>query len=122
MSAVPPQLALRLDPLIRRLASNFDGERLECVRAIERTLQSGGASFHDLADTLGRAINASTTTSEPETREDEMLAALDGWPTLNQWEQSFVESLRRWRAVGRPLTPKQRDKLQRVFDQRIGRR
>jgi hypothetical protein len=114
-----PQIIRRLDPLIRRLASGFDGERLECVRAMERTLQSGGASFHDLADALAKVP---TPPAEPETHEDEMLSALKDWPTLNLWERSFVASLQQWRTMGRTLTPKQRATLRRVFAERVLRR
>ena len=42
----------KLDPLVRRLASDKDGEALACVRAIGRQLEKAGLSFHDLADRL----------------------------------------------------------------------
>ena len=42
----------KLDPLIRRLSTDKDGEALACVRAIERQLGKAGLSFHDLADRL----------------------------------------------------------------------
>ena len=51
-------VAPKLDLLIRRLASDQDGERLACVAAIQRQLDRAGLSIHDLADKL---------TSEPET-------------------------------------------------------
>ena len=51
MNAVAP-VAARLDPLIRRLASDRDGKVVACVRAIERQLHKAGLTFHDLADRL----------------------------------------------------------------------
>ena len=45
----------KLDPLIRRLASDKDFEVVACVRAIARQLQNEGLDFHDLADRLGTA-------------------------------------------------------------------
>ena len=51
MNAVAP-VAARLDPLIRRLASDRDGEVIACVRAISRQLEKAGLNFHDLADRL----------------------------------------------------------------------
>src|SRR5512147_910188 len=49
-------LAPRLDPLIRRLATNHDGERLATVAALERTLATAKADFHDLAEVIGAGI------------------------------------------------------------------
>ena len=51
MTALAP-IADRLDPLIRRLASDKDGEVIACVRAISRQLGKAGLTFHDLADRL----------------------------------------------------------------------
>ena len=68
MNAVAP-VAARLDPLIRRLASDKDGEVVACVRAIGRQLQKAGLSFHDLADRL--------TAPEPAAEDD----ALPVFPT-----------------------------------------
>lgn len=42
-------LAPKLDPLIRRLATDHDGERLATVAALERTRATAKADFHDLA-------------------------------------------------------------------------
>ncbi len=42
----------KLDPLVRRLASDKDGEDVACVHAIGRQLGKAGLSFHDLADRL----------------------------------------------------------------------
>ena len=48
MKALPD----KVDPLIRRLATDNDGEALACVRALARVLKSAGMSFHDLADAI----------------------------------------------------------------------
>jgi hypothetical protein len=46
------QLPEKIDPLIRRLATDSDGETVACVRAIGRVLAAAGMTFHDLADRL----------------------------------------------------------------------
>ena len=66
MNALAP-ISDKLDPLVRRLASDKDGEVVACVRAIDRQLSKCGLSFHDLADRL---------TSEPETPADDDLPAV----------------------------------------------
>ena len=58
-------IAPKLDPLIRRLASDQDGERLACIAAIERQLAKAGASFHDLADQLTRATETPANGTVP---------------------------------------------------------
>ncbi|MCQ1850393.1 hypothetical protein [Neorhizobium galegae] len=45
---IAPQTLDRLGKLFPRLASNHDGEVIATVRAIVRTLESAGASLHDL--------------------------------------------------------------------------
>jgi len=45
-------IASKLDPLIRRLASDQPGEVLACVAAIKRQLAKVGLDFNDLAGTL----------------------------------------------------------------------
>ena len=76
LTALAP-VAARLDPLIRRLASSNDGERLACVRAIERQLDKAGASWHDLADQL---------TSAPETpAQDHERPAFYDYLTAVEW-------------------------------------
>jgi hypothetical protein len=45
-------IAPKLNPLIRRLATDRDGEIVACVRAIGRQLDRAGLTFHDLADRL----------------------------------------------------------------------
>jgi hypothetical protein len=51
LTSIGPKLAL----LIPRLASTFDGEVVATVRAIDRTLQSAGRDFHDLAEAIARS-------------------------------------------------------------------
>lgn len=55
------QLPDKIDPLIRRLATDSDGETVACVRAIERVLKSVGMTFHDLADRLQAPAQASSS-------------------------------------------------------------
>ncbi len=99
----------KLDPLIRRLSTDKDGEVVACVRAIERQLHKAGLTFHDLADRL--------TAPEP-AAEDDAPAVFTDYAAAVEWlltvdcgdlsarEIEFLESmrdiLRRW-----PPKPKQ---------------
>ena len=108
MNALAP-ITHKLDPLIRRLASDKDGEVIACVRAISRQLERAGLNFHDLADRL--------TAPEP-AAEDDAPAVFTDYAAAVEWlltvdcgdltarEIDFLESmrgiLRKW-----PPKPKQ---------------
>ena len=49
MANLPPKILPRLGQLIRMLGSDQDGEALNAARAIARTLESEGKTFHELA-------------------------------------------------------------------------
>ncbi len=51
MTALAP-ISHKLDPLVRRLASDKDGEVLACVAALKRQLAKVGLDFNDLAGML----------------------------------------------------------------------
>jgi hypothetical protein len=65
VSRVLGAVALRLDPLIRRLGSNHPGEVVAMGEAIKRVLSSAGRDLHDLADAIARPL--STPPSSPST-------------------------------------------------------
>jgi hypothetical protein len=50
----PTPVARKLGALVRRLASNHDGEVVAVVHAIVRTLKSAGSDLHALADKIER--------------------------------------------------------------------
>ncbi len=99
----------KLDPLIRRLATDKDAETVACVRAIERQLIKAGLTFHDLADRL---------TAPEAAAEDDALPVFTNYGAAVEWalatdrgdltarEIDFLESmrgiLRKW-----PPKPKQ---------------
>ena len=104
MSPALTSLAPKLAPVIARLGSGFDGERLACIAAMERLLAREGLTFTDLADLIG-----STARSAPaERREDdhdhagEMIEALLGeWrifmaPSQQQFVSGCAEHRRRF--------------------------
>ncbi len=108
MNAVAP-VSDKLDPLIRRLSTDKDGEVVACVRAIERQLRKAGLTFHDLADRL---------TAPEVAAEDDAPAVFTDYAAAVEWilvtdcgdltarEIDFLESmrgiLRKW-----PPKPKQ---------------
>jgi len=96
MNAVAP-VAARLDPLIRRLASDRDGEVIACVRAISRQLGKAGASWHDLADRLTTAPDSAADSDVPPVSDYaeavEWLLAADAGE-LTARDIDFLESMR----------------------------
>ena len=108
MNALEP-ISHKLDPLVRRLASDKDGEVVACVAAMKRQLAKVGLDFHDLADQL---------TAPEAAAEDDAPAVFTNYGAAVEWllatdagdltarEIDFLESmrgiLRRW-----PPKPKQ---------------
>jgi hypothetical protein len=97
MSVAAPQrdhalaeIAPRLDPLIRRLATDHDGERLATVAAIERTLRAHGLDWHHLADLVGDGLAARELLQGDTAR---ILYCLAHAPLLTDWERDFCRSL-----------------------------
>ncbi|TLG75154.1 hypothetical protein [Methylocystis sp. B8] len=137
-----PAIANKLAAILPRLASNHDGEVVATARAIDRTLKSVGADWHDLTEafTRGAAViiirdrKAAKPEPKPSSRKppprsapswDSLsLAGRIAWLTicaekacLSPWEQSFAESI----LVSlrddpyRPLSPKQKGICDRII-------
>jgi hypothetical protein len=124
MSADLTTLAPRIDPLVRRLATGFEGERLPTLLALERVLVAGGASFHDLADAvlagakLPAERNVSTThhwRSRPTRDAFRMVAELLDCLWLTSWEIDFLRRIGEQLCRGRRLSNKQAAVLQRLW-------
>lgn len=125
---LPPALAPKLDPLIRRLGTNHDGEKLATLAALERTLAAGGLSFHDLADCVAASTQPRIIVlyrRDPPrpspghaTHGDylAMASELDEHPDLSLWEADFVTNVRQALRRGYPLSVKQRRTLERIWD------
>jgi hypothetical protein len=121
MMPLHPSLAPKIDPLIRRLASGFEGERLATLLALERVLIAGGSSFHDLADALTRPPVVRRSAPRPSpgraTHGDllAMASELDGNADLSPWETDFVANMRRILRNGHPPSEKQTRTLERIW-------
>lgn len=100
-------LAQRLDPLIRRLSSDHEGERLATVAAIERVLRAHGLDFHDLAGVVGDGIAHRELMTGDTGR---IFYCLAHAPLLSDWERGFCGSLLGFRR----LSPKQLAHLDRI--------
>jgi hypothetical protein len=124
---LPPALAPRIDPLVRRLATGFEGERLATLLALERVLVAGGSSFHDLADALTRPPVVRRSAPRPSpgraTHADlrQMASELDGNADLSRWETDFVANVRRMLRDGRPPSKKQRSILERIWEREVAK-
>ena len=96
MNALEP-ISHKLDPLVRRLASDKDGEVVACVAAMKRQLAKVGLDFHDLADQL---------TAPEAAAEDDAPAVFTNYGAAVEWllatdagdltvrEIDFLESMR----------------------------
>ena len=111
--------APRLDPLIRRLATNHDGEVVATVRAIGRALKAAGHDFHDLADAVSGDLSARGGHRSELEMAQWLVTRLD---CLNAWEVQFVPSVLGRLRSGRRLTDKQTKALRRCFDKYGGPR
>jgi hypothetical protein len=118
---LPAALAPKIDALVRRLASGFEGERLATLLVLERVLVAAGASFHDLAD----AVVAGTKPPRIVIIERDaprrcslsaMAEELLDHPGLSRWESGFVESLHARLQDGRRLSAKQRALLTEIYE------
>jgi hypothetical protein len=115
-------LAPKLDPLIRRLASNFDGEKLTSLLALERVLAAHGASFNDLADNVvagAKPPRVIVVKRDAPPRRRSLLALAEGLldhAGLSRWESGFVESLHARLQDGRRLSAKQRALLTEIYE------
>ena len=107
MSTDIAAIAPRLDPLIRRLATNHDGERLATVAAIERVLRAHGLDWHHFADVVGDGIAARHLLSGDTGR---IFFCLAHAALLSDWERDFCRSLLGFRR----LSPKQLAVLDRL--------
>lgn len=109
-------IAPKLAPIIARLSTNHDGERLACVAAIERLLTGQGLTFLDLADALtdARPVLISGETADHLALAEDMLR----WSTLTDWERKFIRSLYRQLAAGRYLSDRQESVLTSIYNER----
>lgn len=113
-------LVPRLEKLLLMLSSGSDGETLAAVRAIDRTLRTAGADWHDLTGLLA------TPAPRPQTnppRDDDSNNSSD-WRAarafcekrsnfLSAREKEFIADLKYWRGE---LTQKQRAWLTAIYE------
>lgn len=114
-----PQVAPKLCRMIPRLASTADAEVVATARAIERTLDSAGLCWHDLAACIDRGLPApSPAPEEPAmpTWRQMQLYCVERARLLSLKEGNFVRNIGGWR--GKP-TPKQLQWLADIYD-RLG--
>ena len=135
MSALAP-IRPRLAPLIRRLATTFDGERLATVGAIERTLKGAQLDFNDLAAAVEvepeervvimwrdrphpkRPVDGPPAWSDLSNKE--RIAWLDAIRTaawVSEWERKFASDM--WAhasyLASRPVSDRQKASLDRLL-------
>jgi hypothetical protein len=105
---MPATIAPTIAKMLPRLASDYDGEVVATVRAIERVLRSGGRDWHDLAATLCRPAQLPNSDWRSEAR-----FCAGNAVHLTERELDFIATLARWR--GAP-TDRQREWLRDIAD------
>jgi hypothetical protein len=104
-------LQRKLDPLVRRLASNHAGEVVATIEAIKRVLASGGFDLNDLADAMARAPLVPAAAPSPAEWRLQAMYLLDHGQ-LSEWKRGFLQSLLRFKRI----SDKQRTVLNRLFE------
>lgn len=107
----------RLKSLLLMLSSDRDGEVVAAARAVERTLKSAGADWHDLAGLLTTAPAKTNNPTATDWRAMRDYCAQHS-DLLQQRERDLVDTLQRWK--GAP-TDKQLAWLAAIY-QRLHRR
>ena len=114
MVDMSPDLTARLAKLLPRLASNHTGEVFATVAAITRTLEAGGHDLHDFAEHVAapsRTVivyrDRPSEPPPPDASDTIGWCLNEGAERMTEWEDSFVRSLARQIAGGRPPSPKQ---------------
>ena len=120
MGALTP-IAGKIDPLIRRLASDQDGEVLACVAALKRQLAKVGLDFNDLAETLtaDRPEPGASQVSNHSAALARIISTILG--QISEREQEFVLNMSEWVRTRDP-TPKQAQWIDNIFERLGGRR
>ena len=114
-------IGFKIDPLIRRLASDQDGEILACVTALKRQLAKVGLDFNDLAGTL--TAGRSEPSSDQVCNHRNVLAWIieTNLGQLAEKEREFVLNMSNWVRTRDP-TPKQAQWIDNIFERVRGRR
>jgi len=104
LNALSPDLAFRVARLVPMLSSPVSGEVTATASAIERTLKSGGADWHDLAAALaGGQVTKPLKHPGPmlfpkidlltRDRIIAWMSAIAAQPWTTQWEAAFCMSI-----------------------------
>ena len=117
MNRISP-LVPRLEKLLLMLSSGSDGEVVSAARAIDRTLRTAGADWHDLTRLLATPAPKSQT-KKP--RDDDSTSEWRGMRTfcavrhcaLSPRESAFIFDLKYWHGE---LTEKQRAWLTAIYE------
>jgi hypothetical protein len=107
-------IRLSVADLIRRLATDFDGEVVATVRAIDRKLRAAGCDWHDLA----RVATAQAHQEELEGWHDMVRFCERKAERLRDREREFIGSLNKRRG---DLTEKQMNWLKDIVARLKGR-
>lgn len=117
-ATIMPSVRERLASLLKLLLStDKDGEALAAKNAINRTLLGAGLDLHALAGEIENPAGAAARRERPDKSPHdwrEKLAHCDAREELlTPWEQSFIQSLRRW--TGK-LTERQGTCLDAIYE------
>ncbi len=135
MAALPDPR--RLASIIRMFGTPIEGERLSAVAALARVLNSGGATFDDLAAYVAQAAPTSFAPMRPrppttwparyaevsEAARRAWIEALRKRGGLSAWERGFLDNLAAQAASGRGwISPRQVARLDEIAARQFGGR
>ena len=118
---LPAAILPKLAKLVLLLSSDKLGEVAAAAAAIDRTLESAGATWHELAAQLTEqrvSYRDPPRTDPARATWGDLLgiaSELDGNPDLSPWESDFVSGVRRALRRGYPLSAKQLSILDRIW-------
>lgn len=125
MMALPSDTSTKISKLIPRLGSDHEGEIVNTVRAIERTLDSQGLTLHDLAEAIGegpqKPPKQGPATEPPQWaamayRERLTWLRIVANGPLNDWELNFLSKISPLvRRTNYPMSPKRQKILNEMI-------
>src|SRR5436190_23359015 len=89
-------LAPRIGQLVRMLSSDKDGEIINAVHALGRTLRAAGFDWDDLANTAERHLATPARTSRPDWQVTAQECLRRGGYGLRPAELEFLQSISTW--------------------------
>lgn len=113
------ELAPQLAKLLGMLGSHHEGEVLNAARKAHEVVTRAHLTWAEVFEpliVLPPPASIGGNYNEPGSLVDVLLDC----PTVTDWESNFISSIARWIRRGQPLSEKQRDTLESIYDKHLG--